>query len=96
MALVRVFGNTYLNPNCVGKVETSVTFTDTLRTTKTTVFDTTGQHQIAVFETKVSREEDNPDKLAFARDNHAHDEILRSLQGGRDAVGFSDLEPEAA
>lgn len=96
MALVRVFGNTYLNPNCVGKVETSVTFTDTLRTTKTTVFDTTGQHRIAVFETNVSRETDNPDKLAVARDNHVHDEIIRSLQDGRDAVGFADLDPEAS
>ena len=42
--LVKVWGNTYLNPNCVGKVELTQNFSSGSRTNTTVAYDLTGQH----------------------------------------------------
>ncbi|MDM5181744.1 hypothetical protein PO883_31685 [Massilia sp. DJPM01] len=86
MPLVRVFGNTYLNPNNVGKLELQPTFGEGKRTNVTTVYDVTGQNVLLRAETTVAKPAPDNDLDAVARDNHAHAEIIAALISGRDAL----------
>lgn len=88
MPLVKVFGNTYLNPNSVGKVELQPTFNQANRTNVTTVYDLTGQNVLLRAETTVATPAPNHDPDAVARDNHVHAEIIAALTSGRDAQPF--------
>ena len=90
MALVRVSGNVHLNTACVGKTDHNRVFTDTSRTSTTTVFDVTGQHKLFEYVSTVNTERDNPDKDAVKRDNHAHEEIVAAIREVRDANPFPD------
>lgn len=88
MPLVKVFGNTYLNPGNVGKVELQPTFEQGKRTNVTTVYDLTGQNVLLRAETTVATPAPDNDPDAVARDNHAHAEIIAALTSGRDAQPF--------
>lgn len=91
MALVKVFGNTYLNPASVGKVELVPMFNDgSTRTNTTTVFDTTGQNVLLKAETTVPTPAPKHDQNAVERDNHYHSEIIKSLHEGRDALPYPE------
>ncbi|WP_155837412.1 hypothetical protein [Herminiimonas sp. CN] len=91
MALVRVFGNTYLNPASVGKVEHTPKFNDgASRTNTTTVFDTTGQHILLKVETTVPTPAPQHDPKAVVRDNHVHSEIINALHEGQHAMPFAE------
>lgn len=87
MNLVRVFGNVFLNPSCVGKIEFKVSFESGARTSTTTAYDVTGQHTLLTAQTVVSTSpsacERDPDGIR--RDNHVHQEILAALREERDA-----------
>jgi hypothetical protein len=93
MTLVRVFGNVYLNPSCVGKVEFNMRFEDGKRTSTTTIYDVTGQHSLLVAETDVSTPAPASDPNAVRRDNHVHQEIVAALRGRRDAKQWSEPAP---
>jgi hypothetical protein len=94
MPLVRVYGNTYLNPLFVGKVELTVTFKEKTadryqsRTNVTKVYDSTGKNILAELETTISLSPDNPDKDATARDNFNHAEVVRAIIEMSDATDF--------
>lgn len=89
MSLVRVFGNTYLNPSCVGKVELVPSFVDgQSRTNTTTVYDVTGQYVLLQAVTTVLTPAPHSDLDAVNRDNHAHNEIIKALSEGRDATPY--------
>lgn len=90
MALIRVFGNTYLNPTIVGKVTLDVSFPTGKRIKTTKIYDLSGQVELAVFETTISVESDNPDKHAAARDNFYHGEVIRAIHSGCDAMNFAE------
>lgn len=88
MPLVRVFGNIYLNPDNVGKLELQPTFGEGKRTNVTTVYDLTGHNVLLRAETTVATPAPDNDPDAVARDNHAHAEIIAALTSGRDALPF--------
>jgi hypothetical protein len=88
MSLIKVFGNTYLNPHCVGKLTLKVTFDTASRTNLTIVYDATGQQELARLETTVSTAPDNADKQSVQRDNFYHSEIVRALNEADDARDF--------
>lgn len=85
--LIRVFGNTYLNPDAVGKLEMDVSVNDEVRTTVTRVFDMTGQHVLLEAATTVSagRELSEREMQAVRRDNEVHRRIRVALCERRDA-----------
>lgn len=90
MAMIRVFGNIHLNPYWAGKVTLKVDFLEGKRENTTTVFDHTGQNELACIKTTISVESDNPDKNAVERDNFVHDEIIRALNLWEDARTFEE------
>lgn len=89
MSLICIFGSTYLNPACVGKVTFDCTFegVDT-RVNTTTVFDTTGQFELAKLTTEVARFNDSTGPERIRRDNHFHSEIVKALTEVKDAHPF--------
>lgn len=84
---VRVFGDTFLNPDAVGKFEMKVSFDNNVRTTVTRVFDLTGQHTLLEAETRVTTGPNMSESQlsAVRRDNEAHKEIRLALCERRDA-----------
>lgn len=89
MSLVKIFGNTYLNPSCVGKVELIPSFVDgKSRTNTTTVYDVTGQYVLFQLVTTVLTPAPDNDVNAVNRDNHAHSEIIKAISDGRDATSY--------
>jgi hypothetical protein len=91
--LVRVFGNTYLNPDAVGKLEFFPASSENDRTSLTVVHDMTGQHVLREFSTTVSTTEEarKRDPLALRRDNFCHVEIRAALHEKRDARDWEAL-----
>ncbi len=85
MALVRVWSNTYLNTDCVGKVELQPTFNDESRTNTTTVYDLTSQNILLTAVSTVAIGSSVIDKDQVARDNFIHSEIVVSIQEKKDA-----------
>lgn len=90
MGLIRVWGNTYLNTDCVGKVEVDVKFLEQCRTTTTTVYNTTGQYVLLNAVSAVATDASASDPCIFERDNFFHDEIIKSIQEKRDAAKWLD------
>lgn len=90
MALIRVFGNTHLNPDHVGKVTVEPQFTEDTRTTTTTVYDATGQHVMLEAKTVVATGENRSDPDAVQRDNFAHAEIIEAIKHRRDAGKYHE------
>lgn len=90
--VVRVFGNTCLNPDAVGKLEMDVKFEPTVRITQTTVFDLTGHHVLLVATTRVATDSEAQDRdpLAVERDNHIHYQIRVALRDRIDAASFEE------
>lgn len=91
MAIVRVFGNHYLNPSWVGKIEFAQSFDKESRTSVTTVFDSTGQVTMSAFQTTVKTPAPTSDPDAVKRDNFVHAEIVAALNECRDAKEWSDV-----
>ena len=89
---VRVFGNTYLNPDAVGKFEMDVSFTDERRTTVTRVFDLTGQHILLEATTTVATGAglNETGLQAVRRDNEVHRQIRTALCERRDAADAAE------
>jgi hypothetical protein len=85
MPLIKVCGDTYLNTDCVGKLDICVKFPNRSRTTTTTVYDTTGQHILLSAVTEVPTDSSPNDPHAIVRDNFHHAEILKSIRENRDA-----------
>ena len=89
MNLVKIHGDVFVNPSCVGMVTFKVKFSEATgnqtRTNTTTVFDRSGKAELTKFETTVSTASDNLDKNAAKRDNFLHAEIIRALKLGEDA-----------
>ena len=85
--LIRVFGNTYLNPDVVGKLDMDVTIHDDMRTTITRVFDATGQHVLldAATTVAVGSELSEQGLQAVRRDNEVHKQIRLAICERRDA-----------
>jgi hypothetical protein len=96
MALIRVWDNTYLNTECVGKVAFDSVFPQRLRISTTTVFDVTGQHILLKAVSEASIDGSPNDPHMFARDNFVHSEILASIRGRRDAKKWVAPETSAA
>lgn len=86
MALLRVFGNTYLTPACVGKVEHTPDWGDGKRTFTTTVYDLPCNNVVLVAETTIPV----PDPKAVERDNFIHSEIIAALHEGRNANAWRE------
>ncbi len=91
LALVRIFGGTYINPDAVGMVEKDMSFHEQNRSTVTTIKDLTGSHVITSLSTKVYTGNDNTDKLAVKRDNFVHEEIVAAISQKRDAGIFPEV-----
>ena len=91
--VVRVFGNTCLNPDAVGKLEMDVTFEPNVRVTKTTVFDLTGQYVLMIATTRVATdlEAKERDPIAVERDNQLHAHIRVALRDRRDAATYEEI-----
>lgn len=90
MALVRVYGHTYLNPACVGKVVFTPKFNDgESRTNTTLAYDVTGVELLCV-ETTVPTPAPRNDPHAVKRDNHAHAEIVKALHEVHDAKDYQE------
>lgn len=85
--LIKVWGNTYLNPACVGKIEFTQKFNDDgdLRTSTTTVFDLTGQHSLLTATSEVSVDFSNSIPAHIDRDNFQHAQIVQSVLNEKDA-----------
>ena len=92
--LVRVFGNTSLNPDAVGKLVLTVDMTESDRTNTTKVYDLTGQHELfsATTTVQATAEAYARDPYAMERDNHLHSEIRRSLHDRRDALEWVPID----
>jgi len=85
---IRVFGNTYLNPDAVGKFEMDVSFADERRTTTTRVFDLTCQHILLEAKTTVMTGAglNETGLQAVRRDNEVHRQIRAALCERRDVA----------
>lgn len=96
MTIIRVAGNTYLNPACVGKVEMTQTFTGEgdgqRRQTTTEVFDVSGQNVLLTYASDVLVRSSDP--FAVKRDNFFHEEIIKCLKDGCDARPLPDFAAE--
>lgn len=92
--LVRVFGNTSLNPDAVGKLVLDVDMSDSARTNTTKVYDLTGQHELLRATTTVQTGPDAfaRDPYAVDRDNLIHAEIRKSLHERRDALEWGQID----
>ena len=90
MALIRVFGNMYLNPTIVGKVTLHVSFDTGKRTNTTMIYDLSCQLELAKLETTISTDIDNQDKNAVTRDNFYHGEVIKAIHNGCDAAEFKE------
>ena len=92
--LVLVFGNIFLNPDAVGKLELAVENKDYVRKTITRVWDLTGQHLLLEASTVISTDDDakKRDPLAVDRDNTIHDEIRLALHERRDAATWNEID----
>lgn len=95
MAIVRVWGNTYLNPKQVGKLTEEISFRDdgTMRTRVTEVFDLTGKNLLLRAKTEVLIDPSNSDRFSVERDNFFHDQIKRAINDEVDAQQWT--EPKA-
>lgn len=91
--LVRVFGNTYLNPDSVGMVQLSSSFEGEVRTNVTEIYDRENFRVVAELRTKVTRAEQGSESNTedFKRDNFRHAEVLAAINEGRDAVEYDTL-----
>lgn len=91
--LVRVFGNTYLNPEAVGMVQTNASFDGDVRTQVTEISDKENFGVVAELRTKVTRAEQGSESNTedFKRDNFRHAEIIAALNEGRDAIDYDKL-----
>lgn len=95
MALVRVFGNLFVNPALVGAAVREVVFDEAAqnRRTRTRVLDASGCYTLAYCETVVSTDRTNPrTDLAVQIDNAIHDEIISSINTVRDARSYAAIE----
>ncbi len=92
--LVNVIGNTYLNPDAVGKLDFSVTHTNEERVNRTVIYDLSGQHVLGDFKTEVPKSDlaQQHDPVAFKRDNLIHAEIRLALHEQRDARTWNELD----
>jgi len=93
---IRVFGNTYLNPDAVGKFEMDISFAEEKRTTVTRVYDLTGQHILLEAATTVTTgpELDESRLQAVRRDNVVHEQIQIALCERRDAKDVDEAIEE--
>lgn len=92
MAIVRVWGNTYLNPKQVGKLTEEISFGDEgkMRTRVTEVFDLTGKNLLLRAKTEVPIDPSNSDRFSVERDNFFHDQIKRAINDEVDAQQWTD------
>lgn len=94
MAIVRVFGNTYLNPEQVGKLTQTISAEDSTRTYITEVFDLTGVNLLLRAKTEVSTEPSTTDPHQVKRDNFFHEQIVAAINSRADAKKWE--EPKSA
>lgn len=85
MTIVRVSKGVFIRTECVGKVLQTQYVESSVRKTQTDIHDITGQHILWSKCTLIPV----GDASAVQRDNHAHDEIMRSLREERNAVPFA-------
>lgn len=92
--VVRVFGNTCLNPDAVGKLEMEVSNENYVRTTTTRVFDLTGQHVLFEAKTTIATDDSamSRDPLIVKRDNQIHAHIRAALRERRDAATWEEID----
>ncbi len=85
--LVKVWGNTYLNPACIGKIEFSQKFDNgkKIRTSTTAVYDLTGQHLLLEAISEVSTECSSSTTDDAGRDNFRHEQVVQSILNEKDA-----------
>ena len=85
--LIKVWGSTYLNPACVGKIEFTQKLDKgkNLRTSTTTAYDLTGQHILleAISEVTVDYSSSTPDDVE--RDRFRHEQVVQSILNEKDA-----------
>lgn len=92
MGIVRVWGNTYLNPKQVGKLTEDISFEDEgkMRVRVTEVFDLTGKNLLLRAKTEVHVDPSNSDRHSVERDNFFHDQIKRAINDEVDAKQWTD------
>lgn len=91
--VVRVFGNTCLNPDAVGKLDMDVSNENEVRTTTTCVFDLTGQNILLKAITSIATDDAAMDRdpLSVKRDNQIHAQIRVALRDRRDAATWEEI-----
>lgn len=84
MTIVRVFGQTYINPANVGKVTFEMSMPGEVRKNVTTLFDL---HSgiICSLETTVVIPSYSGDQDPIKKDNFLHEKIIAAIRDGRDA-----------
>ena len=85
--LIKVWGSTYLNPACVGKIEFTQKFDKgkNLRTSTTTAYDLTGQHILLEAISEVSTDYSSSTTDDAGRDNFRHEQVVQSILNEKDA-----------
>lgn len=95
MPIVKVFANSHVNPAHVGTVTVDVVMDDAVRTrtTRTRIFDATGQNLMLICETTVSTDSSVRGVMRAVKiDNEVHAEILAALREGRDALSYKAID----
>lgn len=93
MPIVRVIEGVFINVDQVGLVRHFSAITQGKRTMTTIIHDRTGQNVLFKHQTEIdtTAPDHNPD--AVTRDNHYHDDIIRALRHGTDAMPYQSANP---